>query len=75
MLITFAVAFVTPGIHYEKNEDHEAEDEENERSGPILPELLQAVCNVIRVHAAANLHPGREIRNLEIYEPKRAALR
>jgi hypothetical protein len=60
------MTFVTPGIHHEKNEDYKPEDEQNERTGPVLPELLEAVCNVIRLHAAVNLHPCSEFRNLEI---------
>jgi hypothetical protein len=40
MPIFFAVPFVTPGVHDEKDEDNKAEDEKNERSGSVLPELL-----------------------------------
>ena len=61
------MAFVPPGVHYEKDEDNKAKDKKNERSRPVLPELLEAVCNVIRVHAAANLHPDSQIRNAEFW--------
>jgi hypothetical protein len=66
MFIALAMALVPPCIYDEKNEDYKPQDKENERSRPILPELLQAICNVIRLHAAANLHLRPEIGNLEI---------
>ena len=44
------MALVTPGIHDEEDEDHETQNEKNERSRLILPELLDAVRKVVRLH-------------------------
>jgi len=45
-------ALVTPGIDNQENENYEAQDQKDHRSGFPFPELLKAPCDVVGIHAA-----------------------
>jgi len=53
----FAPAFVPPGIDHQENENHETEEQENYRPGFVLPKLLEAPGNLVKIHANNNSTP------------------
>ena len=57
MPVTFTLAFMPPCVHHEENENHETENEKHDRSRLVLPELLEAVRKVVRLHVPKQSTP------------------
>ena len=50
-----------PGIHYQKNEHHEAQNEEDNRSGFIFPQGPKVFENFVEIHSNEAYTESREL--------------
>ena len=59
--MSFAKAFVTPGVHDKEQEDNETEGEQDDRGWFVLPESLETSGDFLQIHAELIYTKARQL--------------